>query len=54
MLTSKKIGQLKRDLAKLDVVVNVHGNEGVLDISPKGINKWSGLQLLLILVKKFY
>lgn len=28
------------------MVVNVHGNEGVLDISPKGINKWSGLQRL--------
>ncbi|MGG3853956.1 HAD-IIB family hydrolase [Caldifermentibacillus hisashii] len=49
MLTSKKIGQLKRDLAKLDVVVNVHGNEGVLDISPKGINKWSGLQQLAVI-----
>ncbi|MDR9854163.1 HAD family hydrolase [Paenibacillus sp. VCA1] len=30
-------------LSALPVVVHEHGNEGILDISPPGIDKWSGL-----------
>ncbi|RST59364.1 HAD family phosphatase [Siminovitchia terrae] len=46
MLTSNNMEKVKQELDTLDVVVNVHGNEGVLDISPKGIDKWAGLQQL--------
>ncbi|MBD8006735.1 HAD-IIB family hydrolase [Bacillus norwichensis] len=46
MLTSNNMEKVKQDLDALDVVVNVHSNERVLDISPKGINKWTGLQQL--------
>ena len=35
------------DLVKsMDVTVHTHGDEGILDISPSGIQKWSGLQAL--------
>lgn len=33
-------------LAKLPIVIHEHGNEGILDLSPQGIDKWSGLQQL--------
>lgn len=33
-------------LEALNVYVNRHGQEGVLDISPKGVHKWSALQVL--------
>lgn len=37
-----------KHLSRMDVLVHSHGkrNEGILDISPKGIDKWSGLQKL--------
>ncbi len=46
MLTSNNMGEVEEQLRKMDVVVHSHGSEGVLDISPKGIDKWSGLQQL--------
>ncbi|MEF7439423.1 HAD family hydrolase [Paenibacillus lautus] len=46
MLTSDHMAELEERLRQLDVVVHVHGGEAVLDISPKGIHKWSGLQQL--------
>ena len=46
MLTSNNMKEVEEQLGKMDVVVHVHGNEGVLDVSPKGVDKWSGLQQL--------
>lgn len=46
ILTSKDNEQLAHKLSELDVYVNKHRNENVLDISPKGIHKWSALELL--------
>ncbi|WP_136605878.1 HAD-IIB family hydrolase [Paenibacillus dokdonensis] len=39
-------GLIMSQLSALPVVVHVHGNEGILDISPPGIDKWSGLMKL--------
>lgn len=46
MLTSNNMKEVEEQLNNMDVVVHVHGNEGVLDVSPKGVDKWSGLQQL--------
>ncbi|TYR78383.1 HAD-IIB family hydrolase [Priestia megaterium] len=46
MLTSNNMKEVEEQLRKMEVVVHVHGNEGVLDVSPRGIDKWSGLQQL--------
>ncbi len=46
ILSSSDMNQLESELAKLDVFVNKHRNEDVLDISPKGIHKWKALQML--------
>lgn len=37
---------LSKKLVELNVYVNEHGKENVLDISPNGINKWSALESL--------
>lgn len=46
ILTSKNIDELAEKLSMLNVFVNKHSNENVLDISPRGINKWSALKSL--------
>lgn len=46
LLTSDDMEAIHKELSKLDVVVHSHGHERVLDISPSGIDKWSGLQKL--------
>lgn len=46
LLTSNNHEQLADRLLSLDVFVNQHRNENVLDISPKGIHKWSALKTL--------
>ncbi|GAB2557851.1 HAD-IIB family hydrolase [Gracilibacillus alcaliphilus] len=46
ILTADNMEELAADLHKLEVVVHSHGEEGVLDVSPKGIDKWRGLQQL--------
>ncbi|KWW21897.1 MULTISPECIES: HAD family hydrolase [Peribacillus] len=46
ILTSDNMEEVEAQLSRMDVVVHSHGNEGVLDISPKGVDKWSGLQQL--------
>jgi Cof subfamily protein (haloacid dehalogenase superfamily) len=46
ILTSNNMEELEEKLSNLDVYVNKHRNENVLDISPRGINKWSALQSL--------
>lgn len=45
-LTSDNMDEIVDQLLKLDVYVNKHRNENVLDISPSGINKWTALKSL--------
>ncbi|CAM4151847.1 HAD-IIB family hydrolase [Bacillus manliponensis] len=46
ILNSNNMHEVENKLKELDVVVHTHGKEGVLDISPKGVDKWTGLQKL--------
>lgn len=46
ILTSTDNDRLAEKLSELDIFINKHGNEDVLDISPRGIHKWSALQTL--------
>lgn len=46
LLTSDRMIDLSKKLVELNVYVNEHGKENVLDISPNGINKWSALESL--------
>lgn len=46
ILTSKNMEALSEEFSKLNVFVNKHSKENVLDISPGGINKWSALKSL--------
>lgn len=38
--------EIQKSLEALSLTIHLHQNEGILDISPKGIDKWSGLQQL--------
>lgn len=53
ILTSKNMDELEQKLSKLNVYINKHRNENVLDISPSGINKWSALKALDIKEKTY-
>lgn len=46
ILTSDDRKEVLKRLSKMKVVVHIHGDEGIFDISPEGIDKWSGLQQL--------
>ncbi|KAA0944238.1 HAD family phosphatase [Sporosarcina sp. ANT_H38] len=46
ILTSDDMDRMTDSILKLDVVIHKHGNENVIDISPKGIHKWSALNKL--------
>ncbi|MFC4408848.1 HAD-IIB family hydrolase [Chungangia koreensis] len=46
ILTSDIMEELAERLSNVNVFVNIHSNENVLDISPNGINKWSALKTL--------
>ena len=46
ILTSYNMATLRKKLDKLDVIIHTHHQEGMLDISPCGIHKWSALQKL--------
>jgi hypothetical protein len=46
ILDSDDMEAMERRVSNLPVVVHRHGNEGILDVSPKGIDKWSGLEKL--------
>ncbi|WP_042222268.1 HAD-IIB family hydrolase [Oceanobacillus manasiensis] len=46
LFASAGIETMEERLSLLDVGLNKHDNEGILDISPSGINKWHGLQQL--------
>ncbi|PES28334.1 HAD hydrolase family protein, partial [Bacillus thuringiensis] len=52
-LTSDNMEAVKEQLSNMNVVVHSHGNEGILDISPNGIDKWSGLQQLGVEEKEY-
>ena len=52
-LTANKMDELVDKLIALDVYVNRHDKEKVLDISPKGVHKWSALQRLGIEEKSY-
>ncbi|MGG4167921.1 HAD-IIB family hydrolase [Rossellomorea vietnamensis] len=43
LLTSTDFQELIDELQELDIVVNIHTNENVVDISPSNIHKWSAL-----------
>lgn len=53
LLTANNMEELAEKLSSLDVYVNKHSNENVLDISPSGINKWSALKALGIKEKTY-
>ena len=38
--------EIEKMLRNLPITLYVHGDEGIFDISPRGISKWSGLQKL--------
>lgn len=46
ILSSNHYRHFSEELAQLDVYVNRHSHENVLDISPKEVNKWTALQTL--------
>ncbi|MBP2078262.1 HAD-IIB family hydrolase [Oceanobacillus polygoni] len=46
MLTSDDMNEVLQRLNKMDIVVHTHGDEEIIDISPQGVDKWSGLQRL--------
>lgn len=43
MLTSDNMEEVERALAAMDVIVHIHTDEGIVDVCPTGIDKWSGL-----------
>ncbi|WP_342543179.1 HAD-IIB family hydrolase [Paenisporosarcina sp. FSL H8-0542] len=53
LLTANNMEELAEKLSSIDVYVNKHSNENVLDISPSGINKWSALKALGIKEKTY-
>lgn len=53
ILSSVNGEQLLDQLHKLPVVIYRHGQEDIIDISPKGVNKWTGLQQLGIETQQF-
>lgn len=53
LLTANNMEELAEKLSSIDVYVNKHSNENVLDISPSGINKWSALKALGIEEKTY-
>ncbi|MEI4800857.1 HAD-IIB family hydrolase [Bacillus sp. FJAT-51639] len=53
VLTSNNMEVIEERLSNMNVVVHSHGNEGILDISPNGIDKWSGLQQLGVGEKEY-
>ncbi|MFF2091297.1 HAD-IIB family hydrolase [Paenibacillus sp. NPDC058174] len=46
ILNSRNMSEMEVELQKLPVVIYRHGSEQIIDISPKGVDKWSGLQRL--------
>lgn len=44
ILTASDLSAFEKEVGLLNVVYHLHGNENVLDISPKEISKWSALK----------
>ncbi|WP_144514626.1 HAD-IIB family hydrolase [Bacillus thuringiensis] len=53
VLTSDNMKAVEERLSNMNVVVHSHGDEGILDISPDGIDKWNGLQQLGVEEKEY-
>lgn len=53
ILRSLNQPQLLHELQQLPVVTYMHGSEDIIDISPRGVDKWTGLQLLGIPPREF-
>lgn len=53
ILTAFNMEGLRKRLEKLDVIIHTHHQEGMLDISPCGIHKWSALQKLGVRKDKY-
>jgi HAD superfamily hydrolase (TIGR01484 family) len=45
--------EIQKSLEALSLTIHLHQNEGILDISPEGIDKWSGLQQLEVKEREF-
>ncbi len=45
--------EIQKSLEALSLTIHLHQNEGILDISPEGIDKWSGLQQLGVKEREF-
>jgi len=45
--------EIQKSLEALSLTIHLHQNEGILDISPEGIDKWSGLQQLGLKEREF-
>ncbi|TMU87573.1 HAD family phosphatase [Bacillus sp. BHET2] len=46
LLTSTNFPELTKQLATMNVIVHLHTNENIVDISPVNIHKWSALSTL--------
>ncbi|WP_141504779.1 HAD-IIB family hydrolase [Paenibacillus luteus] len=44
ILRSLNTEQLVEELQKLPIITYLHGAENIIDISPQGVDKWTGLQ----------
>ncbi|WP_152392724.1 HAD-IIB family hydrolase [Paenibacillus guangzhouensis] len=53
ILQSTNFDRLYAELGALPVAIYLHGNEKIIDISPKGIDKWTGLQKLGVQCDQF-
>lgn len=45
--------EIQKSLEALSLTIHLHQNEGILDISPEGIDKWSGLQQIGLKEREF-
>lgn len=45
--------EIQKSLEALSLTIHLHQNEGILDISPEGIDKWSGLHQLGVKEREF-
>ncbi|MCZ8538325.1 HAD family hydrolase [Paenisporosarcina quisquiliarum] len=45
--------EIQRSLEALSLTLHLHQNEGILDLSPQGIDKWAGLQQIGVKEKEF-
>lgn len=46
ILTSDNMEEVLKHLDTIDVAIHTYRNEGIIDISPRGVDKWTGLKQL--------